>query len=133
MRDDLEEKYKQAVERFNESSNDKNKSLVWNCIYEACKAEFLSYIKKKGVRIETDVMENIISDSVMMIYGRVTIGMKKGKFKGKRLNIEHLGAYCYSVVLNEYKRYVLKYFDEKKILDGLCNAQSEILRGYIEL
>lgn len=119
MRLDLEESFKQALE-----ANDKDK--IWNCVFEACRAELISYINKKGVYLNEDAEYEIVMDATESIFSRIIYGFKRGANKGQKLIPKSLGSYAHSVSVNEYIRYVTAYLNEQEYKKQLLENLKEI-------
>lgn len=122
MREELENKYRKALD------NNDNDTLFY-CIYSACKAEFIYFLKKvnknKKLNLPKDVYCGIIMDSAIMVFKRITQGFSYN-YKTPKSNIpEKLGAYCYTVVTNEYKRVLKNFLTEGELIDKLCNKTGE--------
>ena len=116
MREDLEAKYKDAL-------NSKDNEALWHCIENACRAELVYYLKKEDknnkLSIPKEVYEGIILDSVIMVYKRITQGYSYN-YKIPRNNIPiRLGSYCYTVVVNEFKRSIKNFLTEREIINNI--------------
>jgi hypothetical protein len=94
MNVDLENKFKLAVK-------DNNLVDLWNLIEKACKYELGYYISNHS-KLDNLAFEESVLKSQLMIYRRLTSGMLRGPNKGKKLEVNCYGSYCYSVVVFEY-------------------------------
>lgn len=121
MRKDLDNKFLDYI-------NNNDITNVYLSIQEGCKAELIHYIHNKALYLNEELEKEIIDHASEMIYYRVVYGYKIGENKGKRLIPKSLGAYCHTVVLNEYRRYVKKYLDEKDYLDKIKEELNEYKR-----
>lgn len=109
-------------ERYQKALKENDIVDLWHCIENACKAELIAYLKKINAYIEDpEDFNKVVDISTEMVWKRMTIGFSKGENKGKKARPDSLGAYCYTVVTNEYKKW-LDWSKSKQKVDEILHS-----------